>query len=256
MGTALRNVEGGPRCAVGWSDPSPVEQTSAAVAEDLHALLHAAGVPPPYVLVGSSFSGFNVRSFAGKYPSEVAGAVLVDSAHEDQYRYEPRASLAPVNRLPKHVRNLLCAVVPLAARVGLVRLFLQNSDPPRNIPEGFTPEQAATYQGLEMQTKSFLAGAVCDYEEKVSSQMRLAGNLGNIPLIVLTAGLPFSVGDPEADKELAAFHEIWVHQLQPQLARLSTRGRQVIVENSTHAINPDAVLKAIQEVVTEIRGTK
>ncbi len=125
-----------------------------------------------------------------------------------------------------------------------------------SIPEGFTPEQAATYQGLEVQTKSFLAGAVCDYEEKVSSQMRLASNLGNIPLIVLTAGLPFSVSDPEADKVLAAFHEIWVYQLQPRLARLSTRGRQVIVENSTQAIDPDAVLKAIQEVVTEIRGTR
>ena len=49
------------RAGLGWSDPSPVEQTSTAVAEDLHALLHAAGVPSPYVLVGSSFSGFNVR---------------------------------------------------------------------------------------------------------------------------------------------------------------------------------------------------
>jgi pimeloyl-ACP methyl ester carboxylesterase len=243
------------RAGLGWSDPSPVEQTSAAVAEDLHALLHAAGVAPPYVLVGSSFSGFNVRAFAGKYPSEVAGAVLVDSAHEDQYRYEPRATLAPVNRLPKLVRNLLCAAVPLAARVGLVRLFLQNSQPPRNIPAGFTPEQAATYQGLEMQTKSFLAGAVCDYEEKVSAQMKAAGNLGNIPLIVLTAGLPLRVGDPEADKELVAFHEIWVHQFQVQLTRLSTRGRQVIVENSDHAIDPDAVLKAIHEMVVEIRGS-
>jgi len=50
-----------------------------------------------------------------------------------------------------------------------------------------------------------------------------------------------------------AFHEIWVHQFQAQLARLSTRGRQVIVEHSDHAIDPDAVLKAIREVVMEIR---
>jgi pimeloyl-ACP methyl ester carboxylesterase len=243
------------RAGLGWSDPSPVEQTSAAVADDLHALLHAAGVPPPYVLVGSSFSGFNVRAFAGKYSSEVAGVVLVDAAHEDQYRYEPRVTLAPVNRLPKQIRNLLCAVVPLAARVGLVRLLLETSQPPRNIPAGFTPEQAATFQGLELQTKSFLAGAVCNFEEKVSVQMRAAGNLGNIPLIVLTAGQPLRVGEPEADNELVAFHEIWVHQFQAQLARLSTRGRQVIVEQSDHAIDPDAVLKAIQEVVMEIRGS-
>lgn len=241
------------RAGLGWSDPSPVEQTSAAIAEDLHALLHAADVPPPHVLVGSSFSGFNVRVFAGKYPSEVAGAVLVDSAHEDQYRYEPRATLAPVNRLPKQIRNLLCAGVPLAARVGLVRLLLKTSQPPRNTPPGFTAEQAATFQGLELQTKSFVAAAVCNFEEKVSAQMRAAGNLGNRPLIVLTAGQPFRVGDPEADKELVAFHEMWVGQFQAQLARLSTRGQQVIVENSGHAIDPDAVLKAIHEVVMQIR---
>jgi len=101
------------RAGLDGSDPSPIEQTSTAVAEDLHALLHAAGVPSPYVLVGSSFSGFNVRVFAGKYPSEVAGAVLVDSAHEDQYRYEPRVTLGPFNRLPKPIRNLFCACVPM-----------------------------------------------------------------------------------------------------------------------------------------------
>jgi hypothetical protein len=99
-----------------------------------------------------------------------------------------------------------------------------------------------------------VAAAVCNFEEKVSAQMRAAGNMGDRPLIVLTAGQPFKVGDPEADKELVAFHEIWVHQFQTQLARLSTRGRQVIVEHSNHAIEPDAVLEAIHEVVMEIRG--
>lgn len=241
------------RAGLGWSDPSPVEQTSTAIAEDLHALLHAAGVPPPYVLVGASFSGFNVRVFTGKYPSEVAGAVLVDSAHEDQYRYEPRVTLAPFNRLPKHMRNLLCAGVPLAARVGLVRFLLQRSGPPRGAPTGFTADEAATLHGLEHQTESFVAAAVCNFEEKVSAQMRAAGNLGDRPLMVLTAGQPLRVGDPEADKELVAFHEMWVHQFQTQLARLSTRGRQVLVENSGHLIDSVAVLKAIREVVTEIR---
>jgi pimeloyl-ACP methyl ester carboxylesterase len=242
------------RAGLGWSDPSPLEQTSAAIAEDLQALLHAAGEAPPYVLVGASFSGFNVRVFAGKYPSEVAGVVLVDSAHEDQYGHEPQVTLAPVNRLPKQIRNLLCAGVPLAARVGLVRFLLQRSGPRRDAPAGFTADQAATLHGLELQTKAFVAGTVCNFEEKISAQMRTVGNLGDRPLIVLTAGQPFRIGEPEADKELVAFHEMWVHQFQAHLARLSTRGQQVIVENSGHAIDPDAVLKAIREVVVQIRG--
>ena len=136
------------RAGLGWSDPSPIEQTSAAIAEDLHALLHVAGVAPPYVLVGASFSGFNVRVFSGKYPAEVAGVVLVDSAQEDQSRFEPRATIAPVNRLPSSIRILLCASVPLAARAGLVRFLLHRSGPRRDAPPGFTADQAATLHGL------------------------------------------------------------------------------------------------------------
>src|SRR5579862_4232525 len=42
------------RAGLGWSDPSPVAQTSAAIAADLHALLRAAKMEPPYILVGQS----------------------------------------------------------------------------------------------------------------------------------------------------------------------------------------------------------
>jgi hypothetical protein len=74
----------------------------------------------------------------------------------------------------------------------------------------------------------------CFREER--SQAHAEGNLGDRPLIVLTAGRAFSVGEPAEDKELAAFHMLWVRQLQAQLARLSTQGRQVIMENSGHGI--------------------
>lgn len=244
------------RAGLGWSDPSPVPQTSAAIADDLHALLHAAEIAPPYILVGQSFSGFNVRVFAGKYASEVAGVVLVDSAQEDQQRYEPRSTLAPVNRLPTSVRGLLCRAVPWAAKVGLVRLLPNASGRSREVPLGFTQSQAATLHGLELQPKSFVAGAGCNAWEKSAAEARAAGNLGDRPLIVLTAGKPFSTGDPEADKELAAFHEIWVHQLQPKLAQLSTRGQQVIVESSGHGIGEeasDAVVGAIRQVLSDTR---
>ena len=240
------------RAGLGWSDPSLVEQTSAAIAEDLHALLHGSGVAPPYVLVGASFSGLNVRVFSGKYPAEVAGVVLVDSAHEDQARYEPRATIAPVDRLPSPIRSLLCASVPLAARAGLVRFLLHRCGPRRDAPPGFTVDQATTLHGLELQTKSFVAAAGCKAFKKSAAQAHAVGNLGDRPLIVLTAGRAFTVGEPEEGKELAAFHEIWVHQLQAQLARLSTHGRQVVVENSGHGIGweaPEAVVNAVREAL-------
>lgn len=72
------------RAGLGASDPAPGPRASAEMVEDLRAVLSAAGARPPYVLVGHSLGGFNVRLFAGRYPEEVAGLVLVDSSHPDQ----------------------------------------------------------------------------------------------------------------------------------------------------------------------------
>lgn len=71
------------RAGVGRSDPGPVPRTSSTIVGELHRLLQESGVPPPYVLVGHSFGGLNVRLFAHRYPDEVAGLVLVDATHED-----------------------------------------------------------------------------------------------------------------------------------------------------------------------------
>src|SRR5256885_2868437 len=72
------------RAGLGFSDPSSQPRTSKVMAEELHALLTAANVAPPYVLVGHSMGGFNVRLFASLYRSEVVGIVLADSSHPDQ----------------------------------------------------------------------------------------------------------------------------------------------------------------------------
>jgi pimeloyl-ACP methyl ester carboxylesterase len=69
------------RAGTGQSDPPPSgTRTVDDVVDDLHALLSAAGVAGPYVLVGHSFGGFVIRVFAGRYPDEIAGLVFVDSA--------------------------------------------------------------------------------------------------------------------------------------------------------------------------------
>jgi pimeloyl-ACP methyl ester carboxylesterase len=73
------------RAGLGWSDAAPHPRASLEMVEDLHSLLEKAQIPPPYVLVGHSLGGFNVRVFAGRYPNEVAGMVLIDSSHPDQW---------------------------------------------------------------------------------------------------------------------------------------------------------------------------
>jgi pimeloyl-ACP methyl ester carboxylesterase len=64
-------------------------RTSGEIVKELHALLAASGEKGPYVLVGHSFGGYNVRVYADQYPADVAGLVLVDTSHEDQEQLMP-----------------------------------------------------------------------------------------------------------------------------------------------------------------------
>ncbi len=74
------------RAGLGWSSDPSRPRTSAEMAHDLRGVLRHARIAPPYVLVGHSIGGFNVRLFASEHPHEVAGMVLVDSSHPEQWR--------------------------------------------------------------------------------------------------------------------------------------------------------------------------
>ena len=72
------------RAGLGQSDPGPKPRTSQAIVTDLHTLLVNANLTGPYVLVGHSIGGFNMRVYASQYLEEVAGLILVDSTHPDE----------------------------------------------------------------------------------------------------------------------------------------------------------------------------
>jgi hypothetical protein len=76
------------RFGTGFSDPRPASEakglTSDDQARELHDLLGAADIRPPYVLAAHSYGGFVSRSFAADFPDEVVGMVLIESSHEDE----------------------------------------------------------------------------------------------------------------------------------------------------------------------------
>ena len=71
------------RAGMGQSDPpaTPLTapRTAADVVTDLHALLEAADVPGPYVLVGQSAGGVFVQLYTRTHPDEVAGVVAMNA---------------------------------------------------------------------------------------------------------------------------------------------------------------------------------
>jgi len=179
--------------------------------------------------------------------------------------------LSPITRMHKHVRQLACLALPVVTRFGVIRLFMRNT--PVYVPPEFSSQQGAAERAMRNQRVQAVeteAAQGCAATEngavrpdkgsgdpEADEAARSAGTLGDRPLIVLTAGQYLKPDDPVAAKEIAEFHEVWVNQLQPELARLSTNGKQIVVESSDHGIPeqaPESVVGAVHEIVTDVRN--
>jgi hypothetical protein len=158
--------------------------------------------------------------------------------------------------------------MPAMTRFGVLRFMAGREHRPSE-PD-FTPEQNDTLGKLEAQPKAFRTDAdqACAATDEgrivtregsgnpdINNAARNAGSLGDRPLVVLTAGRYWA--PPGFEKEAAEYHEVRVHQLQMNLARLSTHGRQVVVD-AGHGMeeSPDSVITAVKEVVDEVRANK
>ncbi len=170
------------RAGEGWSDPGPFPRTSAAMSAELHQLLHRAGVPPPYVLVGHSLGGLNARVYNGMYPDDVAGAVLVDAAHEDDPKRAPAFMLG--HTAPRYLWRAIWILGQTARRLGIVRLLTPREPLPTD-PAQRTREQVV--RALRQQPKA-IAGLFDATLPESYAQAAAAGGFGDRPLIVLTAG--------------------------------------------------------------------
>jgi len=155
--------------------------------------------------------------------------------------------------------------LPVMTRLGIIRFVASRERRPPS-PD-FTSEQSSVLAKLEAQPKAFRTDAeqACAATEEgrivprtgtnpdIDNAVRNAGSLGDRPLVVLTAGRYWA--PPGFEKEAAEYHEIWVHQLQASLARLSTRGQQIVVD-ADHGMtqSPDSIVIAVQQVVDEVRA--
>jgi len=221
------------RAGLGYSDPSLRPRTSKVIAEELHALLHAAAIPPPYVLVGHSMGGYDVRLFASAYRSEVAGMVLVDASHPDQE-----------NRLPLELKNLEGTelregeFLEFTMPFGLPRLLrLCEDDPVTRAAECNFHSARESVAELRALRES-------------AAQTEATGSLGDMPLAVLSH-------DPdkpsiELPPDLAKVtNDAW-QKMQEDLAHLSVRGTHAIAKTSSHYIQidrPDVVVAAVRDVI-------
>ncbi len=233
------------RAGSGWSDLGPYPRDSASQARDLHALLRAARVPPPYVLVGESSAALDARVYAGFYPIEVAALVLVNWADPALSLERPSANGNRAKRIPQLVYRSQDAVAQFFNSVGLYRLGPLPPAPPK--PKGLMDAEWNTIWFLTHSSKAVSALMQDISSWRLSSaEARSAGNLGGRPLVVLSAANLAAPPEFLAD---------WM-SAQTDLARLSTRGRQVIVGGGGGDLlydAPDAIVEALQQVLAEVR---
>lgn len=240
------------RAGLGWSDAGPYPRTAAKMSEELHTLLQHAGVPGPYVLVGHSLGGLNARVYTGLYPGEVAGAVLVDASHEDEPRRAPKFMLG--RSMPRALWHPLWLVAQTLRVTGILRL---TSPSVRMAADAQRRTVNQVLHALRQQPKTIAALMGDATTPESYAEAEASPGFGDRPLVVLTRGKIDSPEHPtDMDRQYAAYMQAWMHEIQPKLSRLSTRGQQTIVENSGHGIPleaPQAVVNAVAEVVEAVR---
>ena len=205
------------RAGLGLSEPAPKPRTTDDQVDDLHALLAAAGLKPPYVFVGHSLGGWNVMVYGGRYPDDVAGVVMVDVR-------PPAFSKESFAALPKETAGESDALHQTRAEADFEK------DPTKN-PEGLDLIKSA-------------------------AQAEATRGFGAVPLTVLTAGDRVAVTEGLPTAVAKDVDAIWM-KLQTGLVGLSSNGQQEIVDGATHDMpgeKPDVIVKAIQDVLGESGG--
>jgi len=221
------------RAGLGFSDPGPLPRDGRAIVADLRALLRAAKLVPPYILVGHSAGAMTMRLFADPRFTNVAGLVLLDPSVEGQFDGHDAAVAARV-AADEH-----CAVLAAAQRLP--------SDNPRDArctrtpPASVSPRFARVLIAADRRASYWrtLASEYAAIAGSNSAALRATrASHGDLPLIVLTAS------------QTAQNAPGWetAHRV---LAARSTRGVQHTLPGASHNIMrdaPDAVVAAVAEI--------
>jgi pimeloyl-ACP methyl ester carboxylesterase len=222
------------RAGMSWSEPGPKPRTFMRIADELHALLQTAGEEGPYVLVGHSVGAHTIRFFAQEYPTDIAGIVLVDPAHEKILSTE----LIPV------IQELQRTYVGYAHggfwRYVLNPDFIMGVEGP-DVPLEIINNLEVVYSSKSLNTAADELAAMYETVHALNAT-NVRGAWNDRPAIVLSA-----------DNEIA--HLTGALERHKELAFLSTRGEHILVPSghNIHYEHPDIVAEAILKIVNTTR---
>jgi pimeloyl-ACP methyl ester carboxylesterase len=213
------------RAGQGWSSSANGPQDGVQLATDLHTLLQVAHVPGPYVLAGHSVGGTYDMVFAARYPSEVAGMVLLDSSTPDQFALPTYPSVYSAYRRAS-------ALLPTLARIGVARVAFGT---------GFAG-LPATARSQEQAFVSTAAGQRSQRDEwsKLPAAFNQAKELRDFdakPLVVITAAKGQMTGWPAAQDKLAKLSSNSAHRTLAGAVHTALLDDQTFAADSSQAIH-------------------
>jgi pimeloyl-ACP methyl ester carboxylesterase len=239
------------RAGTGWSQHVDLPRKSAEVIDELRALLTAADVPAPYLLVGHSLGGLYARHYAQRYPGEVSGLVLLDPAHEDYNAYMPKDL---VDRWTAwDTDEVLPDELPEELIQFYSALFEQEmADWPEEIRRVLIERHVSAHwlrAGLQEAKNT----------DQLYDEVSRAGQMPDLPLIILTstgidsfkAAVSQGIPDSLLHEEIAGkvrLYTAWADSFRYGENRLIDDVGHVTL----HFRRPDAVLQAIQDVLDRL----
>lgn len=243
------------RAGYGFSDPGPLPRTTATIVDDEHDLLRNAGVSPPYIMVGHSMAGLDVRLYADRYPSEVIGLVLIDPLVEGWDSVVQRmfpASVADDNRFLASLANCerLAQEHQLQARSAANRECLPPPDPRFTALVQKARDTTKQRPGYWADLRSEAASEDEADAVELSSAQR---SYGSMPLIMLSAPMDHtyykSYGGTAAQISELESERL---KMRDRVVALSQRAVQCVVADSGDFIQldrPSVVVRAIEQTI-------
>ncbi len=245
------------RAGLGFSDPGPMPRDAAATVSDLYQALESSPMQGPFILVGHSLGGLELRLFAYAHPQMVSGLLLIDPRIEHT---TDRMGTPKAVRDKQMAFNRACLAKARVAQIVAGEIAPGQTDPClETFPSQWTAEQKQLLLQVHARPSRFETWiSQSDMDDRSSDEVETARRkLGSIPLIILSRGGEDRFSAARSNDDQARLYAIWTGAHEDE-ARDSTRGEHRIVEGAGHWIygaRPDAVVGAFQEVVDATRAS-